>query len=102
MPSEAKCRTIGENPLVDAVVPRSFTAILENHEPKPPLKKHITFHLSVDLMDRARDAVYWTPGLTLAALAERGLGLALDELERQQGKPFSPRRAELKGGRPVR
>ena len=62
----------------------------------------MTFHLPVDVIERAKNAVYWTPGLTLADLAARALTRALDEIERKRGNSFPKRREELKGGRPVK
>ncbi len=59
-------------------------------------------HLSVDLIDRVKNAVYWTPGLTLAGLAEDALSKAVERLERERKEPFPPRKAELKGGRPLK
>lgn len=65
-------------------------------------KERMTFHLPPDVIDRAKNAVYWTPGLTLADLAARALSRALDGLEKKRGKRFPRRKAELKGGRPVK
>ena len=69
-----KRRTIGTNPL-DAVVP----APPEVPMPQPPApaasvaKERLTVHLSVDLIDGVKNAVYWTPGLTLSAPGGRRL-----------------------------
>lgn len=95
----AKRRTIGANPL-DAVIP----APREENPPSSPraIKERLTVHLSLDLIDRVKNAVYWTPGLTLAGLAEEALAAAVDKLERARGEPFPPRKAELKGGRPLK
>ena len=73
--------------------------------PKPtaPTKERATFQLPIGLLDRARDAVYFTPGATMAGLMEEALRTHLDKLEKKNGKPFSSRRgAELKTGRPVK
>ena len=51
---------------------------------------------------RARDAVYWTPGLTLASLCEAGLRSEIVNLERKRGETFPKRASELKAGRPVK
>jgi hypothetical protein len=53
-------------------------------------------------MDRAKNAVYWTPGLTLADLAAEALSGALEKLEKKRGEPFPARTSELKGGRPMK
>ena len=70
--------------------------------PPPPKKERFTVHLSSQVIDRARNAVYWTPGLTLAALTAMALKTALDRLEKERGEPFPARAAELKGGRPIK
>lgn len=95
----AKRRTIGTNPL-DVVIP---TRREERAESAPRVvKERLTVHLPVDLIDRIKNAVYWTPGLTLAGLAEEALTAAVERLERERGEPFPPRKAELKGGRPLK
>jgi len=65
-------------------------------------KERFTVHLPGELIDRLRNAVYWTPGLTLASLAEEALIQAIDEIEKRNGEPFPPRTADLKGGRPLK
>ena len=97
-------KTIGSNPL-DAVIPvaanpaqTSPQFAVETHASK----ERVTFHLSGELVNRARNAVFWTPGLTLAALAENALEIALERLETQRGAPFQARQTELKSGRPVK
>jgi len=69
-----------------------------------PQKERLTVHVPVDLIDRVKNAVYWTPGVTLAGLSEEGLLKAVQRLEKKhnQGKPFAKRKAELKGGRPLK
>lgn len=65
-------------------------------------RKRLTVYLPVALLDRLRNAVYWTQGLTLAGLIERAVMETLDNMESQRGMPFSQRLEELKGGRPKR
>lgn len=95
----ARRRTIGTNPL-DAVIPTHREE--KTASPSKVMKERLTVHLPVDLIDRIKNAVYWTPGLTLAGLAEEALTAAVEKLERQRGEPFPPRKAELKGGRPLK
>jgi hypothetical protein len=95
----ARRRTIGINPL-DAVVPEP-----QPSAPEPPPRVHkerLTVHLPVGLIDQVKNAVYWTPGLTLAALAERAMRRELAELEQERGGPFPSRKEELRGGRPLK
>lgn len=65
-------------------------------------KERFTVHLPSELIDRLRNAVFWTPGQTLASLAEGALSDAIEEIERERGGPFPHRKEELKGGRPLK
>ena len=51
-------------------------------------------------MEKAKNAAYWTPGLTLAGLAMAGISAELERLEKKHGGPFKVRERELVGGRP--
>ncbi|MGB6068809.1 MAG: hypothetical protein WBG50_28700 [Desulfomonilaceae bacterium] len=101
-------KTIHENPL-NALIPArqrpdSTTDRLpqDSSQTQPPPKKRFTVHLPHDLIERARNAAYWTPGLTLALLAEQALREYIDKLEADQGEPFQQREHELTGGRPIK
>jgi hypothetical protein len=113
-----KRKTIGETPW-DAVVPPKETSAAAPPKkgtnvsvkktrttPASPTrtvrKERLTVHLSVDVIERAKNAVFWTPGLTLARMAEEALQKALEGLEKAHGGPFAHRKAELKGGRPMK
>ena len=65
-------------------------------------KQRLTITLPAELLDRLRNAVYWTPYLTLAGFIESAVSAKLDEFEKQHGEPFPTRIEELKGGRPRR
>jgi hypothetical protein len=88
------------------VVPRApsqtSAAVAQAEEAPKPAKERMTFHLPVRVMERAKNAVFWTPGLTLADLAAQALTDAVDRLEKKRGKVFPPRKADLKGGRPMK
>jgi hypothetical protein len=99
---------LGDNPL-DALVPSETVAPHETDgRPRPTAtsltggKSRFTLHLSIGLMDRAKNASYWTPGLSLAGLAEAGIRAEVERLEKAHGKPFPERERELVGGRPMR
>ena len=103
-----KRKTIGETPW-DAVVPRKEeTKAVPKKKPALPepvkkaKKERLTVHLSVDVIERAKNAVYWSPGLTLAGLAETAFLKTLERMEKDNGGPFLHRKAELKGGRPMK
>lgn len=80
----AKRQPIEENPL-DGLFQTSIAnngasvAVLEEEEQAPKIrqkssrKQRITVQISEDVIERIKNAVYWTPGLTLASLAERSL-----------------------------
>ena len=67
----------------------------------PRTKQRMTLNLAPELIERARDAVYWTPGLTLAGLTEKALVQFLEQLEKERGEPFPQRQGKLKSGRPI-
>lgn len=103
-----KRKTIGDNPL-DSLVPPVEAAAkascgLGQSAPPPRVEKkaRITVHLPVEVIQRVKAAVYWTPGLTLAALAEEAFTKAVDRLEKERGKPFEIRTGPLKTGRPIK
>lgn len=105
---------LGANPL-DSLVPvqaaskasrRGLTPAGTSPRRKPAektkaaTKDRYTLHLPVDIMERAKNAAYWTPGLTLAGLAEAGIRAELERIEKKNG-PFKARERELVGGRPL-
>jgi hypothetical protein len=65
-------------------------------------KQRITLHISTELVDRVKNAVYWEPGLTVAGFAEEAFTDAIEALEKERGNPFPQRKHQkLRGGRPV-
>ena len=108
----AKRQTIGENPLDSLFEPAvssngNSVAVLNREgtppqqKPKPSRKQRITVQISEDVIERIKNAVYWTPGLTLASLAEDAFSKAVDKLEEEKEAPFPKRKEELKTGRPI-
>jgi len=71
-------------------------------KPSPVVKERLTVHVPVELAEKAKNAVFWTPGLTLARMAEDALQKAIEGLEKAHGGPFRHRLGELKGGRPLK
>ena len=112
-------RTIGLNPL-DAVIPdlrsgrpqgddliqgqgaQSGEIQAPTPTPTRETKERLTVHLPTPLIERVKNAVFWTPGLTLADLGARALEEYVTQMEKDNGGPFQPRSHELKGGRPMR
>jgi hypothetical protein len=63
-------------------------------------RKRLTVSLPIELLERSRNTFYCTKGLTLARLLEQALTSTLDQRERLNGRPFTRRLENLKGGRP--
>lgn len=99
----SKQKTIGINPLEDYITKAGDKdSQLTIGHPDHVKKQRVTFHISVDLIERLKNAVYWEPGLTLAALAEVALAKELDELEQERGGPYAQRKEhKLRVGRPI-
>jgi len=87
-------------------LPSAAGAVLTTVKPGKPAsiaKQRMTVTLPVELLERLRNAVYWTPGLTLARLIEEAVTDTIAAMERRSyGEPFPRRIAQLKGGRPRR
>ena len=60
----------------------------------------LTVSLPGDLVDRLRNAVYWSPDLTLAWLIAQSLRASLTDLETARQGPFPKRTNALRAGRP--
>src|SRR5581483_10855446 len=106
--SRSRASTIGRNPRAALLPPPVARAAAGGGEASTPLptstrqgSERFTVHLPVTLVDRLRDAVYWTPGLTLSRMAETAFDAALRDLEAERGTPYPPRRGELRAGRPI-
>jgi hypothetical protein len=65
-----------------------------------PRMVRLTVNLQSDLVDKIRNAVYWTPGMTLAWFIGRALCASLAELESVHKGPFPKRLKPLRAGRP--
>jgi hypothetical protein len=77
-------------------VPESSKAQVLGHK-----REKITVHLRRDLIERVKNAAYWNPRLTIAAIAEMGIAQSIEQVERENGGSYPPRDSELKGGRPI-
>lgn len=67
----------------------------------PINRERITVKLPVKTIERMRNAVYWTPDLTLTKLVAEAVAERLDLIESQRGEPFPLRQGKLKTGRPI-
>jgi len=64
-------------------------------------KTRVTFYISEDMVEKAKNAVYWTPGMTLSGLAEEALEKQVGIMEAERSEPFPKRESELSKGRPA-
>jgi hypothetical protein len=72
-------------------------------EPARATKERVTFQLPVGLIEKARDVVLFSPGLTMASFMEDVLVVQLKRAEKKRGEPFPSRAgAALRSGRPVK
>jgi hypothetical protein len=63
-------------------------------------KQRVTITLPVLLLERLRNAVYWTGHGPLARLISDALDDAVTHMEQSNGQPFPQRLSPLKRGRP--
>lgn len=74
-------------------------ALVKDKSERPRMVR-LTVNLPSDLVEQMRDAVYWTPGLTLAWLIARAVRASLADLETIHQGPFPRRLKPLRAGRP--
>jgi hypothetical protein len=90
------------DPLDDLLADASDPAADE--APADVLRRRLRLSTEIDaeVLDAAKDAVFWTPGMTLAAFVTEALALQIQRLTDDRGEPFPPRTSALPPGRPVR
>jgi len=94
----ATTSTTGENTLHHAVH-LNDNLILGEANDKPRMVR-LTVNLPSNLVEQMRDAVYWTPGLTLAWMIARAVRTSLNDLEAMNQGPFPRRSKPFRAGRP--
>ena len=65
-------------------------------------KQRVTVQISSEVMNRLKNAVYWTPGITISSSIESAIEDKLCALEKANNGQFEQRPEELKAGRPIR
>ena len=66
-------------------------------------KRHkVSAEIDYSVAERVKNAVYWTPGLTMARFIENALADAIQKLEEERRGRFEARERELVGGRPMK
>ena len=101
----SRSKTIGENPL-DIIIPdpekKEVATTTHSNPSKQVERERVSLYLPKDLAGKVRDAVYWTPGITLSDLGEEGVRWVLKNLEKKRGSPFPKREREIRRGRPCK
>jgi hypothetical protein len=67
---------------------------------RPRRMVRLTVNLPSELVEQMRDAVYWTPGLTLAWMIAQAVRASLADLKTAHQGPFPRRPKPLRAGRP--
>jgi hypothetical protein len=93
---------VGQNGRQNGWTATASTVGVKSGKAKGITRKRLTVYLPLELLERARNTVYWSKGLTLAGLIEQALADSLNRKEQVNGKIFPQRLEELKGGRPRR
>lgn len=75
-------------------------SVAPNSRPSRPRKQRVTITLPLSLLERLRNAVYWTGHGPLARLICDALDDAVTHMEAANGQEFPQRLAPLKRGRP--
>lgn len=98
----ARKPTIGSNPL-DTLMPSKGVEKPQATETPKNAKERVSLQLPLEIAERARDAVVFTPGLTFAGLVASAIEDHLAKLEKARGEPFPSRKGQaVKVGRPVK
>jgi len=107
-------RTIKNDPFADLIPeppteapapePVVTKAVKEAPAPvaKAPRRAKVTVVLDGELVERIRNAAYWNPALTVASVAEMGIKIALERIEKEHGGAYPQRSARLRAGRPLK
>jgi hypothetical protein len=87
------------------IVPIPPSPYVNGAVPRPAAvrrRQRLTIFLPAALIERLRNAVYWTEQRTMAQIIVEAVEDAVTALERTNGGPFPARLAPLKPGRPRR
>lgn len=69
---------------------------------KAAVRAPLSVSIDADLVEQARDVVYWSPGLSLTELVAEALRREIGRREKSRGEAFPARTGELTPGPPVK
>lgn len=90
------------DPLDDLLADASDPAAAEHPADAPRRRLRLSTEIDAEVLDAAKDAVFWTPGMTLASFVTEALSRQIQQLTDDRGEPYPPRTSALPPGRPVR
>src|ERR1700680_1562067 len=92
--------TLGDDPLAAVFPPSSAGPSALQEVPRSARAITVGVSLDPEVLERARNAVYWTPGLTLTAPATKALAAADECRGHGRRQPFPARPAKPSLQRP--
>jgi hypothetical protein len=60
-------------------------------EERQKSRERVTIYLPPELIEKAKDIVYWTPGMTMADLAELAFADLIEKMQTDRGEAFQKR-----------
>lgn len=85
------------HPLREKAKLRTAGPALERRSEK---RERLTVKLRTEIIDRLRNAVFYTPGLTINGFIEKCIVSIVGEMEKERGAEFPERTENLRAGRP--
>jgi hypothetical protein len=62
------------------------------------MKAKISFTIDSDILERFKNAMYWTPGYTMSGVLQECMRNIVDQLEEDNKQQFLPRMGNLRRG----
>lgn len=87
------------HPLRDSAKLRPAGPALEQRR---EIRERLTVKLRAEIIDRLRNAVFYTPGLTINGFIEKCILTIVDRMEKERGATFPERTENLRAGRPAK
>jgi len=69
-------------------------------ERRSEVRERLTVKLPRKVIERLRNAVYYSPGLTVSGVIEKCITTIVDQMEVDRGAAFPRRKSDLRPGRP--
>lgn len=95
-------RGLGNDPL-DRIIPNEKTKgkKIRDERLDSDEKVRMTVHIAESIIEKARDYVWWSPGITLAEFVATAMENELNKIEKRLGRKIEVRKGELTSGRPI-